>query len=187
MKTILSITIICVLVSNCVHVTVARSDILYFNEIDKDKINNNKYNLGIKFSHAIWKDEYFAKDTVSDSIYGILPKYRENYYKKIGYKNIGGMTACGWNNITRLEILDTTHIQITGINYEDIKWGIYKLQIICKDTGTIPIQFYTKNDIFKSNLIISKDTVLLEKTIKNEFERKKRFLPFLWLAHLWPF
>lgn len=172
---------------NCAYVTIGRSDSLYAKELKRDQTDNKLIKMSIKIAHSLFTDEYFAHDSVSDSMYSVYPKFRKEYDKKIGYFNLGGKTACGWRSIKKLELLDSSHFSVVEINLEEIKWGICKLKILAKDTGNIPMRIYFSNDFFQSDLKVSKDTVLFEDRYKIKFERKKWPLPFLWVVHLWPF
>jgi hypothetical protein len=187
MKAKLILIVSILLFANCVHITVSRLDYLYPNEIQRDKNNPNLIKLGIKFGHSMWTTEYFAKDTVADSIYKLLPKNRKEYYKKIGYFSIRSSSACGFNRADKIEFPDTSLASITEINYEDSRFGYYDFKILFKDTGSIPILFYTRNIMLKSSLCVCKDSVYLRDESRQKYERIKWPFGFLWLIHLWPF
>ena len=175
------------IISNCAYVTIGRSDSLFARELERDKSDDKIIKMSIKIAHSRFTDEYFAHDSVSDSMYSVFPKFRKEYDKKIGYFHLGGKIACGWSAINKLKLLDSSHVSVVEINLEEIKWGICKLKLLAKDTGNIPIRIYFANDFFQTELKVSKDTVLFEDRFKIKFERKKWPLPFLWVVHLWPF
>jgi hypothetical protein len=64
-------------------------------------------------------EEYFANDTVSDSMCQVFLKYRKDYDKKIRYFSFHGISACGYGFIESLKIQNSTHISIIGINYRE--------------------------------------------------------------------
>jgi hypothetical protein len=144
-------------------------------------------NLEIKYGKSIGVNEYFAKDTVSDSMDQVFSRNRIEYDKKIGYIPIGRSSSCGWNRLNKVEFQDSSRISIDEITYEDNKFGIYKYRIQVKDTGVVPVLFYGKNVMLASKLHISGDTIYLEEKGKMKYKRLKMFLPLLWMIHLWPF
>ena len=175
------------LLASCVHITVSRLDYFFPRRIERDKNDSNLVKVAIKFGHSMGIDEYFARDTVSDSMYGVYPRYRKEYDKKIGYFRIGGSSACGTNMVSKICFPDTSLASITEINYEDARWGIYEFKILFKDTGNIQINFYSKDVTLSTALHFCKDTINFKGESRQIFERRKWPFGLLWLFNCWPF
>jgi len=187
MKTNLILFLSIFLFAGCVHITVHRLDYFYPKEIERDKNDSNFVKVGIKFEHNMGIDEYFARDTVSDSMYRVYPRYRKEYDKKIGYFQIGRSNACGFNIVSKIIFPDTSLASITEIDYEDARWGIYKFKILFRDTGNIHINFYKKDVMLSSALHVRKDTINFKGESREIFERRKWPFGLLWLFNCWPF
>lgn len=172
---------------NYVYFTVGRLDYISPQRIETQP-DSSHFNFDLKFGHSMWTDKYFASDTVSDSIYLIHnPKQRDSALKPLKYWSLGGMSACGWRRIDYMSIPDSSKFKITGINYEGAKYGHLGFEIQCKDTGHSELFFRAKNDVIKTGLTIKSDTIIFDQYSSYSFERSRWFLPFLWIAQLWPF
>ena len=172
---------------NCAYFTVGRIEYIspYNIEVQPD---SSLFNCDLKFEYCRWTDAYFASDTVSDSIYLIhVPKQRDSALKTLKYRSLGGRSSCGWRQIDYLSILDSSEFRIVGIDYKDVKNGRLGFKIQYQDTGHTALIFHSKNDVVRTGLTVKSDTVVFEQYSSHSFERGRWFLPFLWIARLWPF
>jgi len=112
------IPILFLLIVNCAYVTISRTDYIYESKTIKNTELNNRFSLEFDLRHSTAEEIYFAKDTIPDSIYRLDFPDRQEYYKRVKYRNVSRGIACGHNTINRLEVNDTSKIRLIGIKLE---------------------------------------------------------------------
>lgn len=173
---------------SCAHFTVGRIDHVSPKEITKNSSDSKKYKFELTFGHSMWTDTYFASDTISDSIYLMdKSKQRDSALKSLNYWSFGGKTACGWRIINKMNVPDSSKLQIAEIDYKGIKYGKIGFEVKCIDTGYSNLVFHSIDSRYDIGIEIFKDTILIQEYNAKSFERSINFLPFLWLKQLWPF
>jgi hypothetical protein len=178
------IPILFLLIVNCAYVTISRTDYIYESKTIKNTELNNRFSLEFDLRHSTAEEIYFAKDTIPDSIYRLDFPDRQEYYKRVKYRNVSRGIACGHNTINRLEVNDTSKIRLIGIKLENAKFGKYGFDFISRDTGSVPLLIYAINDTLQPSLRIRKDTIYLDTITKKRFQRKKTSYLLILLGRL---
>jgi len=154
-------------------VTISRTDYIYGSKVTRNIELVNRFSLEFDLRHSTGEEKYFAKDTIPDSIYRLDPISRQEYYRKVKYRNVSRGIACGRNSINKLEVKDTSRIRLIGINLENAKFGKYGFDFLIRDTGTVPLLIYAINDTLQPSLRIGKDTIYLDTITKTKYQRRK--------------
>jgi hypothetical protein len=182
--TIVLMSFLCI---RCVYFTIGRHDNIYPHKIEHQP-NQHHFIFDLKFEHSMWTDAYCASDTVSDSILLIHNlRQRDSALKALKYWSLGRMIACGWKPIDYLSISDSSKFNIVGINYEGVRYGHLGFEIVCKDTGHSDMVICSNDEIIRTGFTIKPDTLIFDEYSRHSFDRSRWFLPFLWIAQLWPF